>query len=202
MPHASHRTGGASLPVSRRTFLATAASAALAAAPHTAHGSPPATAARPIPRDTVPLDVYLGATRSMVSELQAHRDDDYYLSTPFGNTGPDGASGPIDSWDCWHPNGRPNDEGESYMNCAGFVVAAMEACGADCDIVGSYVGPTGYNRGNKANLSRWRWFLEDHAAMKTNYASKEELLAAGVLHKGDLIIAEPNDWNAPAPTGM
>lgn len=201
MPHASHRTGAASLPVSRRTFLATAASAALAAAPHTAHGSPSVPAARPIPRDTVPIDVYLGATRSMVSELQAHRDDDYYLSTPFGNTGPDGASGPIDSWDCWHPNGRPNDEGESYMNCAGFIVAAMEACGADCDIVGSYVGPTGYNRGNKANLSRWRWFLEDHAAMKTNYASKEELLAAGVLHKGDLIIAEPNDWNVPGADG-
>lgn len=193
--------------LSRREAIATGAGCALASFAALSTNAPTAHANETPPKAphtsaaTIPLDAYLGATRSMVNELEQHRDDGYYLSTPFGNTGPNGEGGPLDTWDCWYPLGKPNDDGEAYMNCTGFIVAAMEACGADCDIVGSYVGSTGYNRGNKANLSRWRWFLEDHAAMKTSYSSKEELLASGTLHKGDLIIAEPNDWSAPGADG-
>ncbi|MDO4591158.1 MAG: SpaA isopeptide-forming pilin-related protein [Slackia sp.] len=189
--------------LSRREAIVAGAGSALAsfAALSAAHASETPPKAPQASIATMPLDAYLGATRSMVNELEQHRDDSYYLSTPFGNTGPNGEGGPLDTWDCWHPLGKPNDDGESYMNCTGFIVAAMEACGADCDIVGSYVGSTGYDRGNKANLSRWRWFLEDHAAMKTSYSSKEELLASGALHKGDLIIAEPNDWTVPGADG-
>lgn len=185
--------------VTRRSFFTAAAgAAALAANPSKAAYALPSAPSASTPKDAfVPLDVYLGATKRVVDELSAHEHDAYYLSTPFGNTGPNGEGGNIDSWDSWHPNGKPKENGKSYMNCAGFLVAVFEACGADCDIVGSYVGSSGYNRGNKANLSRWKCFLDDHASMKKEYRSKEELLASGELRKGDIIIAEPNDWNAP-----
>ena len=186
-------------PASRdaRFFAAAAGAVASAAAPSKiAHASPAPSASTPN-EASVPLDVYLGASKRIVNELSAHEHQLLLLSTPFGNTGPNGEGGSIDSWDCWHPNGRPKENGQSYMNCAGFLVAVFEACGADCDIVGSYVGSSGYNRGNKANLSRWKCFLDDHASMKKEYQSKEELLSSGELRKGDIIIAEPNDWNAP-----
>ena len=184
--------------ITRRSLLTAAAGVVVSAATpsKTAHASPAPSASTPS-EAFVPLDVYLGASKRIVDELSAHEHDSYYLSTPFGNTGPNGEGGSIDSWDCWHPNGRPKENGQSYMNCAGFLVAVFEACGADCDIVGSYVGSSGYNRGNKANLSRWKCFLDDHASMKKEYRSKEELLSSGQLRKGDIIIAEPNDWNAP-----
>lgn len=198
MPAHENNLPSESACITRRSLLAAAAGAvASAAAPSKiAHASPAPSASTPN-EAFVPLDVYLGASKRIVDELSAHEHDSYYLSTPFGNTGPNGEGGSIDSWDCWHPNGRPKENGQSYMNCAGFLVAVFEACGADCDIVGSYVGSSGYNRGNKANLSRWKCFLDDHASMKKEYQSKEELLSSGELRKGDIIIAEPNDWNAP-----
>lgn len=143
------------------------------------------------------IERVLGATRNAVDELSAHENDAYYLSTSYGNTGPNGAGGSIDSWDCWHPNGNPKSNGEAYMNCTGFVVAVLEACGADCDQIGSYVGSAGYNRGNKSNLYRWIMYLEDHANLCSRYESKEALLEGGQLKKGDLIIANPRDWSVP-----
>lgn len=83
------------------------------------------------------------------------------------------------------------------MNCAGFIVAVLEACGANCEPIGSYVGSSGYNRGNKSNLSRWISYLNDHSELRTRYESKESMLASGQLRKGDIIIADPLDWGTP-----
>ena len=94
------------------------------------------------------IEGILGATRCALDELKAHEYDSYYLGTPYGNTGPDGAGGDISTWDCWHPNGKPKSNGQAYMNCTGFIVAVLEACGANCEPIGSYVGSSGYNRGN------------------------------------------------------
>ena len=144
------------------------------------------------------IEAYLGAARSVLSELAAHEHDDYYLGTPYGNIGPGQMSRDLDSWDCWHPNGKPRADGSAYMNCTGFMVAVFEACGADCEAVGRYVSASmpSYDRGNKANLSRWKYFLDDNATMRTRYESKGDLLAGGALRKGDVIIAEPRDWSA------
>lgn len=180
--------------ISRRAFMGVAggvAAGALTALPRAAYGASPASA--PPSRTTV--EQYLGATRSALEELEAHESDSYYLGTPYGTIGPGEFSPLLADWDCWHPNGKPASNGESYMNCTGFVVAVLEACGADCDIIGSYVDATGYDFGNKSNLSRWRHFFDEHASMRTRYESKEALLASGKLTKGDLILAEPNDWS-------
>ena len=85
------------------------------------------------------------------------------------------------------------------MNCTGFIVAVLEACGANCEPIGSYVGSSGYNRGNKSNLSRWVSYLNDHSELRTRYESKESMLASGQLRKGDIIIADPLDWERLAP---
>ena len=196
-------------PFSRRSFFALAATAASYAAlgPVAFEGAPldhasqhhlfrQAWAAETrSPQSTI--EGILGATRCALDELKAHEYDSYYLGTPYGNTGPDGAGGDISTWDCWHPNGKPKSNGQAYMNCTGFIVAVLEACGANCDPIGSYVGSSGYNRGNKSNLSRWISYLNDHSELRTRYESKESMLASGQLRKGDIIIADPLDWGTP-----
>ncbi len=199
-PHASF---------SRRSFFALAATAAsYAALGPVAFESAPLdrTSQHPLSRQAWAAETrsphntiegILGATRCALDELKAHEYDSYYLGTPYGNTGPDGAGGDISTWDCWHPNGKPKSNGQAYMNCTGFIVAVLEACGANCEPIGSYVGSSGYNRGNKSNLSRWISYLNDHSELRTRYESKESMLASGQLRKGDIIIADPLDWGTP-----
>lgn len=155
--------------------------------------------AAPQPRSNAQtIERWLGATRTALEELSAHEHDSFYLGTPYGNIDPYGNGGPLNTWDCWYPNGRPKANGQAYMNCTGFIVAVLESCGCNCDAIGSYVSPTtGYNNGNKANASRWYNFLIDHASMYTRYESKEALLASGKLRKGDIIYAEPRNWQDP-----
>ena len=196
-------------PFSRRSFFALAATAASYAAlgPVAFEGAPLDRAgqhhlfrqarAAEIRNPQSTIEGILGATRCALDELKAHEYDSYYLGTPYGNTGPDGAGGDISTWDCWHPNGKPKSNGQAYMNCTGFIVAVLEACGANCDPIGSYVGSSGYNRGNKSNLSRWISYLNDHSELRTRYESKESMLASGQLRKGDIIIADPLDWGTP-----
>lgn len=196
-------------PFSRRSFFALAATAASYATlgPVAFEGAPLDRAgqhhlfrqawAAEIRNPQSTIEGILGATRCALDELKAHEYDSYYLGTPYGNTGPDGAGGDISTWDCWHPNGKPKSNGQAYMNCTGFIVAVLEACGANCDPIGSYVGSSGYNKGNKSNLSRWISYLNDHSELRTRYESKESMLASGQLRKGDIIIADPLDWGTP-----
>ena len=196
-------------PFSRRSFFALAIAAASYAAlgPVAFEGAPLKRAVQqPLFRQAWAAEArssqntiegILGATRCALDELKAHEYDSYYLGTPYGNTGPDGAGGDISTWDCWHPNGKPKSNGQAYMNCTGFIVAVLEACGANCDPMGSYVGSSGYSRGNKSNLSRWISYLNDHSELRTRYESKESMLASGQLRKGDIIIADPRDWGTP-----
>lgn len=196
-------------PFSRRSFFALAATAASYATlgPVAFKGAPLDRAgqhhlfrqawAAEIRNPQSTIEGILGATRCALDELKAHEYDSYYLGTPYGNTGPDGAGGDISTWDCWHPNGKPKSNGQAYMNCTGFIVAVLEACGANCDPIGSYVGSSGYNKGNKSNLSRWISYLNDHSELRTRYESKESMLASGQLRKGDIIIADPLDWGTP-----
>ena len=139
------------------------------------------------------IDQALGATKTVESVLSQHENDEYYLTTPYGNKGPHGEGGAIDTWDCWKPKGEYGSG--AYMNCAGFVVAVLRACGADTSIIGNYTANDGYNRGNEANASKWEEYCRDNNAVSYTFSSKEQMLASGILEKGDIIYMEPVDWN-------
>ena len=139
------------------------------------------------------IDQALGATKTVESVLSQHENDEYYLTTPFGNKGPHGEDGAIDTWDCWKPKGEYGSG--AYMNCAGFVVAVLRACGANTSIIGNYTANDGYNRGNETNASKWDEYCRDNNAVSYTFSSKEQMLASGILEKGDIIYMEPADWN-------
>ena len=139
------------------------------------------------------IDQALGATKTVESVLSQHENDEYYLTTPCGNKGPHGEGGAIDTWDCWKPKGEYGSG--AYMNCAGFVVAVLRACGANTSIIGNYTAKDGYNRGNESNASKWDEYCRDNNAVSYTFSSKEQMLASGILEKGDIIYMEPADWN-------
>ena len=139
------------------------------------------------------IDQALGATKTVESVLSQHENDEYYLTTPYGNKGPHGEDGAINTWDCWKPKGEYGSG--AYMNCAGFVVAVLRACGANTSIIGNYTAQDGYNRGNEANASKWEEYCRDNNAVSYTFSSKEQMLASGILEKGDIIYMEPVDWN-------
>ena len=139
------------------------------------------------------IDQALGATKTVESVLSQHENDEYYLTTPYGNKGPHGEGGAMDTWDCWKPKGEYGSG--AYMNCAGFVVAVLRACGANTSIIGNYTANDGYNRGNETNASKWDEYCRDNNAVSYTFSSKEQMLASGILEKGDIIYMEPADWN-------
>ena len=139
------------------------------------------------------IDQALGATKTVESVLSQHENDEYYLTTPYGNKGPHGEGGAIDTWDCWKPKGEYGSG--AYMNCTGFVVAVLRACGANTSIIGNYTAKDGYNRGNETNASKWDEYCRDNNAVSYTFSSKEQMLASGILEKGDIIYMEPTDWN-------
>ena len=139
------------------------------------------------------IDQALGATKTVESVLSQHENDEYYLTTPYGNKGPHGEGGAIDTWDCWKPKGEYGSG--AYMNCAGFVVAVLRACGANTSIIGNYTAKDGYNRGNETNAYKWDEYCRDNNAVSYTFSSKEQMLASGILEKGDIIYMEPADWN-------
>ena len=139
------------------------------------------------------IDQALGATKTVESVLSQHENDEYYLTTPYGNKGPHGEGGAIDTWDCWKPKGEYGSG--AYMNCTGFVVAVLRACGANTSIIGNYTANDGYNRGNETNAYKWDEYCRDNNAVSYTFSSKEQMLASGILEKGDIIYMEPADWN-------
>ena len=139
------------------------------------------------------IDQALGATKTVESVLSQHENDEYYLTTPYGNKGPHGEGGAFDTWDCWKPKGEYGSG--AYMNCTGFVVAVLRACGANTSIIGNYTAKDGYNRGNEANAYKWEEYCRDNNAVSYTFSSKEQMLASGILEKGDIIYMEPVDWN-------
>ena len=139
------------------------------------------------------IDQALGATKTVESVLSQHENDEYYLTTPYGNKGPHGEGGAIDTWDCWKPKGEYGSG--AYMNCTGFVVAVLRACGANTSIIGNYTAKDGYNRGNETNASKWDEYCRDNNAVSYTFGSKEQMLASGILEKGDIIYMDPADWN-------
>lgn len=101
-----------------------------------------------------------GVTRSgLISWLNSHRFDSYYLGTPY--VGGDFRS----------PNGDPSFNGSVGMNCTGFVWHAFTAAGAS--------GIPG--------IIGWLDFIQWNDLEHYHYYSKAEMLASGILEKGDVI---------------
>ena len=119
------------------------------------------------------IDQALGATKTVESVLSQHENDEYYLTTPYGNKGPHGEGGAIDTWDCWKPKGEYGSG--AYMNCTGFVVAVLRACGANTSIIGNYTAKDGYNRGNETNAYKWDEYCRDNNAVSYTFSSKEQI---------------------------
>lgn len=145
------------------------------------------------------IDRALGCTRTIRSVLEGHLCDGYYLGTPYGNTAPgvygDTSAGGMAQWDCWHPNGAPKPGVSGYMNCAGFVAAVIREAGGDTAPVAAHVASSGYNKGNEANASKWKWFALDSGFLAGQYDTKEQMLSAGILEKGDIIYIQPVNFN-------
>lgn len=151
---------------------------------------------RPAGPGVTTIDQALGCTRTVEEVLLAHASDSYYLGTSYGNTGPNGAGGPVSSWSCRYPNGRPNPaNGLSYMNCAGFVSAVITDAGGDVSPIANYESPvSGYNRGNDTNASKWQGWVHWNAVEMYDFASKDEMLASGILERGDIIYIHPQTF--------
>ena len=129
------------------------------------------------------IDQALGATKTVESVLSQHENDEYYLTTPYGNKGPHGEGGAIDTWDCWKPKGEYGSG--AYMNCTGFVVAVLRACGANTSIIGNYTAKDGYNRGNETNASKWDEYCRDNNAVSYTFSSKEQIQQDGAVPSDD-----------------
>lgn len=47
----------------------------------------------------------------------------------------------------------------------------------------------------ETNASKWDEYCRDNNAVSYTFSSKEQMLASGILEKGDIIYMEPADWN-------
>lgn len=88
------------------------------------------------------------------------------------------------------PNGRPKPP--AYMNCVGFVSAVITDAGGDVSPIANYRSPiSGYHRDNDTNASMWQGWTYWNSVEMYHYGSKEEMLASGILEKGDIIYMHP-----------
>ncbi len=136
--------------------------------------------------ETEPVDdskLYLGdnfgiCREDVVAELEAHEEDDFYLTTPYqaGN---------------WRsPNGDPSYNGKPGMNCGGFVGYVMKQAGMNL---------SAFDKAIQTNVHWFSWIRHSADAWYTYikmypveaycFADKEELLASGLAQKGDIILA-------------
>ena len=145
---------------------------------------------------TLTIDQALGCTRTVQSVLEAHESDNYYLGTPYGNTGPNGEGGLKADWDCRWPNGSPKPGVGAYMNCAGFVSRVIMDAGGDVSGVATWRSfANGANpdyKSNDTNARKWYYWALDHGVATYRFATKAEMLASGVLEKGDIIFIDTN----------
>lgn len=145
---------------------------------------------------TLTIDQALGCTRTVQSVLEAHESDGYYLGTPYGNTGPNGAGGSMANWDCRWPNGAPKPGVGAYMNCAGFVSRVIMDAGGDVSELATWrSSANGTNpnyRSNDTNARKWYYWALDNGVATYRFSNKQEMLASGVLEKGDIIFIDTN----------
>ncbi len=140
------------------------------------------------PDSTVTVDVALGVKSDVVSWLEAHEHDDYYLGTPYQKLDADETATQEGIDDLLHPRGEyPND---AHMNCTGFVASVLRKLGADLTQIPAE------RTGWYANASNWIRYAGAKGIRVLHYNTVEEALADGKLKKGDILYFEPLDWGA------
>ena len=138
----------------------------------------------------------VGVTReSIVRELEAHEDDNYYLGTPY-------AGG-----DAQSPNGDTSyNSGAAGMNCAGFISYVLRKAGLDAETTMEIMHRTPVNQYGSglpydwlAGASNYKNLVENGNLTAYAFRTKQELLSSGLAEKGDIILM----WwsNSPGADG-
>ncbi len=138
----------------------------------------------------------VGVTReSIVRELEAHEDDNYYLGTPY-------AGG-----DAQSPNGDASyNSGTVGMNCAGFISYVLRKAGLDAETTMEIMHRTPVNQYGSglpydwlAGASNYKNLVENGNLTAYAFRTKQELLSSGLAEKGDIILM----WwsNSPGADG-
>ena len=126
----------------------------------------------------------VGVTReSIVRELEAHEDDNYYLGTPY------------EGGDAQSPNGDTNYNGHAGLNCAGFVSYVLRKAGLDAETVMEVMHQTPVNQYGSglpydwlAGASNYKNLIENGNLTAYAFRTKQELLSSGLAEKGDIIL--------------
>ena len=140
--------------------------------------------------------ISVGVTReSIVRELEAHEDDNYYLGTPY-------AGG-----DAQSPNGDASyNSGKVGMNCAGFISYVLRKAGLDAETTMEIMHRTPVNQYGSglpydwlAGASNYKNLIENGNISAYAFRTKQELLSSGLAEKGDIILM----WwsNSPGADG-
>ena len=140
--------------------------------------------------------ISVGVTReSIVRELEAHEDDNYYLGTPY--VGGDAQS----------PNGDTSyNSGTVGMNCAGFISYVLRKAGLDAETTMEIMHRTPVNQYGSglpydwlAGASNYKNLVENGNISAYAFRTKQELLSSGLAEKGDIILM----WwsNSPGADG-
>lgn len=138
----------------------------------------------------------VGVTReSIVRELEAHEDDNYYLGTPY-------AGG-----DAQSPNGDASySSGTVGMNCAGFISYVLRKASLDAETTMEIMHRTPVNQYGSglpydwlAGASNYKNLIENSNLTAYAFRTKQELLSSGLAEKGDIILM----WwsNSPGADG-
>ena len=138
----------------------------------------------------------VGVTReSIVRELEAHEDDNYYLGTPY-------AGG-----DAQSPNGDASYNSDTVgMNCAGFISYVLRKAGLDAETTMEIMHQTPVNQYGSglpydwlAGASNYKNLIENGNISAYAFRTKQELLSSGLAEKGDIILM----WwsNSPGADG-
>lgn len=125
-----------------------------------------------------------GVTRqSIVRELEAHEDDNYYLGTPY------------EGGDAQSPNGDTSYNGHAGLNCAGFVSYVLRKAGLDAETVMEVMHQTPVNQYGSglpydwlAGASNYKNLIENGNISAYAFRTKQELLSSGLAEKGDIIL--------------
>ena len=138
----------------------------------------------------------VGVTReSIVRELKAHENDDFYLGTKY--VGGDAQS----------PNGDTSyNSGAAGMNCAGFISYVLRKAGLDAETTMEIMHRTPVNQYGSglpydwlAGASNYKNLIENGNISAYAFRTKQELLSSGLAEKGDIILM----WwsNSPGADG-
>ena len=126
-----------------------------------------------------------GVTRAkIVSHLESHEHDDFYLGTPY------------QGGDWQSPNGDTSYNGSAGMNCTGFVSYVLRACGLDTGTFLEQLSLTGSTVWTGSGLpydlmsgaSNYLNAVQNGDIAAYTFRDKSELLASGLAQKGDILL--------------